>query len=86
MVSWGTRKWGTVVAVVLGFLAIALAGSDSEPGAWVPLSQQRGAISEVSFCLVWWVPQTAFTYVPSSTPPHAPAEPSIKYLVPKHAV
>lgn len=40
----------------------------------------------MSFCLVRWVPQTAFTYIPSSIPPPSPAEPSIKYLVPKHAV
>lgn len=84
MVSWGTRKWGTEGAVVLGFPATALAGTDSEPGERVPLSQQRGAISKVSFCLALWVHQTAFTYFPSSTPPPSPAEPSIKYLVLRH--
>ena len=31
------RKWGTEGAVVLGFPATALAGTDSEPGERVPL-------------------------------------------------
>lgn len=71
---------------MVGISATALAGTDSEPGERVPLSQQRGAISKVSFCRAQWVHQTAFAYFPSSTAPPSPAEPSIKHLVLRHTL
>lgn len=70
--------------MVLGFPATALAGADSEPGERVPLqSAERSHLKgELSSGTVG--ASDNLYYFPSSTPPPSPAEPSIKYLVPRH--